>query len=178
MKAIIYISFLCLSSATQAVMNDYDIAIICENSPETPTRTVELKLNSLAQGALLKYQGADATDVFKVAIQDAVGPNSSSDVWIKNGSMGLNGGVRQLSIGGHKTESFHVTHFAQFSFELEEDANGAYKAKSISMSKGTREFPESIKEKSIDVENMTCIITKINHEKRLWLFTSGINNFN
>ena len=161
MKAFLLITMLgLLGGGAQASTNGYDIIITCENSPGTPTKTIELKLNTFGRSALLKYQGAEAADSFKVAIRDSQSYNSSSDVWIKNGSTGGQGGTRSLSISAHHSETFRVTQFAQFSFELEEDAQGAYFATSLSMSSGTLEFAESIKEKSVDLQNMACVISK------------------
>lgn len=150
-----------LGIGVQATTNGYDIIITCQDDPTAPTKTLELKLKTLGKKAALSYKGKEAKDSFKISIEDANGFNSSSDVWIKNGSKGNNGGVRNLNVSAQRTETFRVTHFANFSVELEEDTEGAYRAINMSMTRGTAEYPDSLQERSEVFENMPCVITRI-----------------
>jgi len=162
MKNYLYITMIVLlGSATPVFAAGYDIIITCNDSSQTPAKTIELKLKSLGGSAALSYTSKDAKDSFSITVQDGQGPYSSSDVWIKRGYKSDNSGIRTLSVSAQHSEVFRVTHIARFTLELEEDAHGVYKAINVSMSRGTAEYPDSIKQKAEVFENMPCVLTRI-----------------
>jgi hypothetical protein len=120
------------------------LTITCENGQK-----LLVKVDPFMHTASLSFED------IKIYIKEAQGVYDSSDVWIKSGSQG---GPRVLHIGASRIENFRLTSFANFSLELEEDAQGLFKANSLSMSSGNAEMPESFKEKTIKFENMSCVI--------------------